>query len=553
VSANLLPVAKLHQIKSAQMKPADEQSFQNLLYVSKTDSPRKLTLKRLEAHTALVEGDALLAVAGKAGCKIPGGETDAKACYMGADALALAVCTSFKLGAASLTSAKPVSLELGLKSGKLRVASAEATSITLPPNVIPVPAGGGTFDVRPESVQMLSHGLQQALQLATKQVAPSETRFLEENGFLRRLTPLLKLSDLGGEVYVALPADLNNDGKPELLLGVGNHCLCLDGAGKELWRVETLAPVKALFAYDLDKDGKLEVICGSNDEHVRILSAAGKLIRQWKVDAKIVSGQGHESRPLVNTLYADDADSDGKTEVYVGTMNCHFRRYTPEGELVWDRSGIYHGSQECRAYDLDGDGKKELMVGNRYGAVHILAAADGKPSSSAGSELGDVQFDFGDLDGDGKVEIVNGSSTGALKATQFRGPVKWEFSNSGFGVRDVVVAKLTGGKTPEVLVASETGYLYVLDGAGKEVWRANVGDAVMCIAVADFNKDGSPEVALGAADGTVRLYSAKGDLLALAPVGGIVKSVQPADLNSDGRPEILYTAEGGLVGALAMP
>ncbi|MBM4046499.1 MAG: VCBS repeat-containing protein, partial [Planctomycetes bacterium] len=302
VSANLLPVAKLHQIKSAPMKAADEDSFQNLLYVSKTDSPRKLTLKRLDTHTALVEGDALLAVAGKAGCKIPGGETDAKACYVGADALALAACTSFKLGAASLTSAKPVSLELGLKSGKLRVASAEATSITLPPNVIPVPAGGGTFDVRPESVQMLSHGLQQALQLATKQVAPSETRFLEENGFLRRLTPLLKLSDLGGEVYVALPADLNNDGKPELLLGVGNHCLCLDGAGKELWRVETLAPVKALFAYDLDKDGKLEVICGSNDEHVRILSAAGKLIRQWKVDAKIVSGQGHESRPLVNTL-----------------------------------------------------------------------------------------------------------------------------------------------------------------------------------------------------------------------------------------------------------
>jgi outer membrane protein assembly factor BamB len=241
----------------------------------------------------------------------------------------------------------------------------------------------------------------------------------------------------------------------------------------------------------------------------------------------------------------DDLDGDGRPEIVAGCTNSQISAFDTNLERLWNRDGIYHGVRKVLASDLDGDGKKEVLAADHYGSVAIIAA-DGRSCGGAYSELGDVCFDVGDINGDGRPELVNGSSTGVLSAFSYPVTPLFQFSNYGYAVREVKVLDLEGDGRAAVLVASDTGYLYALDGGGKVRWQRDLGAALLAMAIGQTGRPGvgGRYLAVGQRDGTVRALDLAGAPLAEFAVGRSVKFLKCFDLNGDGADEIVVVDTG---------
>jgi outer membrane protein assembly factor BamB len=308
-------------------------------------------------------------------------------------------------------------------------------------------------------------------------------------------------------------ADLNGDSKDEVFYGAGNTLFVLSAEGKLLWRFAAKDRVRSCAVADVNKDGSPEVVLGSNDQHVHVLDSKGAEVRSWPCEVKLISGQGHGRDPEVTALAAADINGDGKVEILAGTRNCWIIAFTAEGQELWKDSKQYHGVRRILIADVNGDGQPDVLSANRYGGIRIYDGA-GKAMFGTSSELGDASMALGRTMAGPLPTIVNGSSTGVLTGRRYKvSDNDFSFNNHGFGVNEVACADVNGDGLDEVLVASDTGYVYCLDGKGKEVWRALIGSVVCDLAAADLNGDGKPEVICGAEDGTTWILSGAGEAL----------------------------------------
>ncbi|GAG48301.1 unnamed protein product, partial [marine sediment metagenome] len=105
--------------------------------------------------------------------------------------------------------------------------------------------------------------------------------------------------DRGGIVAVAV-ADLDNDGMGEILAGSWPTLSVFDHEGNSEWNYTTGGRINALAAEDLDNDGSMEIIIASND--VYVLDTDGELICKNPVGSEAY------------TLAIEDLNGDGKAE-----------------------------------------------------------------------------------------------------------------------------------------------------------------------------------------------------------------------------------------------
>jgi len=178
---------------------------------------------------------------------------------------------------------------------------------------------------------------------------------------------------------------------------------------------------------------------------------------------------------------------------------------------------VLHGSIDFLTVDADLDGKLEIFATDHYGHLQAFRH-DGSKAGAFYTSIGDMQATLADLDGDGRVEMIYGSSTGDLLSTKLpetgswqRGAkTLWRFDNFGYGVNRLRSADLDVDGDAEIVVASQTGYLYVLDGRGRVKWQDRAGtDIVEALVLADaeprlayFDRSGVLTLATG--DGEVR-------------------------------------------------
>ena len=99
--------------------------------------------------------------------------------------------------------------------------------------------------------------------------------------------------------------DINHDGKDEIIIGSEDWSVYIlsSTTGELLWKYETKGWVRAVFAYDIDGDGEVEILAASGDRYLYVLDSQGRL--KWK----------HHTRSKVHTIFAIDLDSDGEVEI----------------------------------------------------------------------------------------------------------------------------------------------------------------------------------------------------------------------------------------------
>jgi len=340
------------------------------------------------------------------------------------------------------------------------------------------------------------------------------------------------------------PVDLNGDGTEELMVLRGRSAFCLNSAGETLWSFTADGIARSVCAGDLDGDGVPEVLVGSDDEHVYVLDAGGTELARHHCDLPLRVGTSSVRYPKVGTLAVGDLEGDGQADIIVGLLNGNLVRYDTSFNLLWRHDRIEHGSGELELLDLDGDGTLEILAANHYGSVEIFDAT-GKQLRGPYSELGDVQMAIGDMNGDGKPEIANGSSTGALTVQSFGDPDLYTFPNYGFGVRQALMANVAGDDGDELIVGSETGYVYLLGMDGEAVSQHNFGDTVNDLATVTF-ADGLT-LAVACDDGVVYLMGGDAELSGRFGLGESARLV--TSLRTAGG-EALVAATAGTVSVL---
>ena len=184
---------------------------------------------------------------------------------------------------------------------------------------------------------------------------------------------------MGEQPFSVAAADLDGDGKPNLVLGnmvlgIGNGdrvSMLLnkgDGTFAPAGRLNTVWSIKKVSAVDVNGDGKPNVVV-LTDQSVSVYLNQGRGAFAHKVDYPV--GTWAESS-YATSFVAADLDGDGKPDLAVTSANTafHFGQSNVnvllnKGDGTFAVRGAYpigDDSQSIAAADLDGDGKLDLAL-----------------------------------------------------------------------------------------------------------------------------------------------------------------------------------------------
>lgn len=195
----------------------------------------------------------------------------------------------------------------------------------------------------------------------------------EASGALRAGWPV-SLGDApdiyGSHVIDSAPvvADINGDGQKEIIVGSYDHHLYVyRSSGQLLWRYATRDVIMSTAAVGDAAPGVpgMEIVVGSGDRFVYLLSSDGQLL--WKRP----TGWIVRSSPLLV-----DLDGDGALEIVVGSDDNKVWAWRNNGDRIegWPKETGAAVVSSPIAADLDGDGRPEVIVGSDDGFVYAWQA-----------------------------------------------------------------------------------------------------------------------------------------------------------------------------------
>ncbi|MFT5680760.1 MAG: hypothetical protein ACI8RZ_001666 [Myxococcota bacterium] len=296
-------------------------------------------------------------------------------------------------------------------------------------------------------------------------------------------------SGLGSEPSTPAIADLNGDGRPEVVAtGSGGIYAFHGDTGVPYWSGasgSTPHVCGGVSVYDLNGDGNPEIVQGAQIFN----GQTGALM----FTGQYGNGTGHSSGYAAFGVAAD-IDLDGVLEVVVGNA-----LYAPNGQTIW-----YNGQSD--------------------GFVAV-----------------------GNFDADPYGEIVVTTYPGMVRLQDHDGTVLWSGSYTGDTIGPPTVADFDNDGEPEIGVAGHNVYV-VLDTDGTQLWSRAINDdssGFTGSAVFDFEGDGEAEVVFAdendvwvfdGATGAVKLQESQHSSATCSEYPAI------ADVDGDGQTEIIYTS-----------
>ena len=364
--------------------------------------------------------------------------------------------------------------------------------------------------------------------------------------------------------------DYQNNGRRGILLASRktHELTMLDAAtGKVRWTKVMVGDQQSILAYDLDRDGNVEIIyTTSSPGRLYVLDGDGNVKREWTA----------EDGKLGNSAVIFDADHDGVLDGFFGTRAKHLVRLNMANLTLLDRRT---GWVQCGCYtsamDVDRDGRWDLFAGSgddhsakgklvRYDPLSLktIWKFDTDDNASSADPV------LADIDGDGQVEIIKSvdnyakdDAHDAIYAFETDGKLIWKVT--GFACEDSPdVADLDGDGQVEIVGMTFGGEVFCLDGGGKLQWKRDLrpelddsSHAYMTPILCDVDGKAGLEI-LAMTNGG---YSKKaaGIVFILTPEGKVIDQLDVggdrfwgeafyANIDQDPQMELVVSGSGGM-------
>jgi len=344
-------------------------------------------------------------------------------------------------------------------------------------------------------------------------------------------------------------ADVNGDGLLEVVFGSDDqHIYALRGSdGVVAWSFETDGPVRSSpVACDINGDGVMEVVAGSDDSNVYALNGVdGRVVWETRCEGPV------RSAPAIA-----DIDCDGLLEIVVtGQDSSVYAMDGRTGELIWQSS---HRGSRSRALvqsapclvDLDGDGKMEIVTGSASGHI-LIFNPDGSLRLKRDFEAPSFNASVaaGDANGDGRIEIVACSDNGCVYMVGSDGGGLWS-RVVGTAIRSPpALADVDGDGRMEILVyvsqeIGTDGKLACLDAEGNIMWEKVVkGQGFWSPIPTDVDHDGGLEVVAFSKGDEVSIFGPGGEVeKSVGTQGNVGVGSAIADVDVNGEAEFIYAS-----------
>ena len=267
-----------------------------------------------------------------------------------------------------------------------------------------------------------------------------QIRAFEHDGTIKWTTAASYVGDMSYCYSTPAIADMDADGKPEVIVGR----VILDAAGSERGKgafgTGAAGFSSASFAADIDGDGQQEVVVGN---------------ALYRVDGSAIWSNGlADGYPAVA-----DFDGDGKPEIVVSGSGA-VRLQNGGGGTVWSVVNPAQGGGPPTIADFDGDGEPEVGVAGKTN--YVVFETDGtvlwqQPTQDASSAAtGSSVYDF---EGDGIADVVYADETTLYVYSGKDGAIKLNYAEhaSATIIEYPLVADVDGDDQVEIVVA-HTGY-----------------------------------------------------------------------------------------------
>jgi hypothetical protein len=366
--------------------------------------------------------------------------------------------------------------------------------------------------------------------------------------------------------------DIDGDGDIEIVVGSDDgqvYAWHHDGTLVTGWPKATGDTVDSSPALgDIDGDGDIEIVVGSDDEQVYAWHHDGTLVIGWPK----TTGDDVDSSPALG-----DIDGDGDIEIVVGSDDEQVYAWHHDGTLVtgWPKATTtadreyYKGlvTSSPALGDIDGDGDIEIVVGcstredKVYAWHHDGTLVTGWPKTTYDGVASSPAL--GDIDGDGDIEIVVSSSDDKLYAWHHDGTSVYGWPKAiggGLFRSSPALGDIDGDGDIEIVVGSNDGQVYAwhYDGTLVTGWpKATDGHQVTSSpALGDIDGDGDIEIVVGSSDGKVYAWHYDGTLVTGWPKATdyiVTSSPALGDIDGDGDIEIVVGSRDGKVYAWDCP
>jgi len=263
---------------------------------------------------------------------------------------------------------------------------------------------------------------------------------------------------------------------------------------------------------------------------------------------------------IFSSPIAGDIDSDGKLEIIVGSDYYLYAINAESGSLLW-RIKVAHQSQYSWwsvwtspvIGDIDNDNELEVVIGDRDGLIYALNGKDGWPEwVYICNDRIDVPPTICDINNNGRYEVIfcAGSVIYCLRGRD--GVPSWHINLLYRIVVPPAVGDLNGDGIMDIVVQCENDYVYAIDVATHQIlWALEKGKGKEYfiggnILIADVNMDGTPDVITkGYGIVTYAINGINGSILWSANVRGF--HFAAGDIDEDGSLEIVASSIDGLV------